>query len=159
MDSLTNARDIYMFYDASERAYGSLAHLRTEDPSGKVEVAFLVARSRVAPRKQQSIPHSDLCAALKGVQLAKVLWMELSLPICQTIFWSDSTMVLTWLQSDSCQFKVFVSMRVAEIQDLTDRDAWRYVDTSSNPADDITCGKTLAELGKQSLWYQGPSLL
>ena len=54
---------------------------------------------------------------------------------------------------------MFVGTRVAEIQDLTDRDAWRYVDTSSNPANDITRGKTLAELGKQSRWYQDLSLI
>ena len=159
MDSLTSTRDIHVFCDASERAYGSVAYLRSEDPSGRVEVAFLAARSRVAPRKQQSIPRLELCAALTGAQLAKVLWTELSLPIRQTILWSDSTTVLTWLQSDSCRFKVFVGTRVAEIQDLTDRDAWRYVDTSSNPADDITRGKTLAELGTRSRWYQGPSFL
>lgn len=159
MDSLASVRDIHVFCDASERAYGSVAYLRTEDPSGRVEVAFLVARSRVAPRKQQSIPRLELCAALTGAQLAKVLQTELSLPIRQTIFWSDSTTVLTWLQSDSCRFKVFVGTRVAEIQDLTDRNAWRYIDTLSNPADDVTRGKTLAELGKQSRWYQGPFFL
>lgn len=107
-----------MFCDASERAYGSVAYLRTEDPNGKVEVAFLAARSRVAPKKQQSILRLQLYAARTGAQC----------PIHQTIFWSDSTTVLTWLQSDSCQFKVFVGTRVAEIQDLTDHDAWHYVE-------------------------------
>lgn len=64
MDVPTSARNIHVFCDASERAYGSVAYLRTEDPNGKVEVAFLVARSRVAPKKQQSIPRLELCAAL-----------------------------------------------------------------------------------------------
>ena len=59
MDSLTSARDIHVFCDASERSYGLVAILRTEDPSGKVVVAFLAARSRVAPRKQQSIPRLE----------------------------------------------------------------------------------------------------
>lgn len=43
MASLTSARDIHVFCDASERAYGSVAYLRTEGSSGKVEVAFLAA--------------------------------------------------------------------------------------------------------------------
>lgn len=46
--------------------------------------------------------------------------------------------VLTWLQSDSCRFKVFVGTRVAEIQELTNDQTWRYVDSTNNPADDIT---------------------
>lgn len=70
-----------MFCDASEQAYGSVAYLRTEDPSGKVEIAFLVARSQVAPRKQQIIPRLELSAALRGAQLTEVLRAELSLPI------------------------------------------------------------------------------
>eukprot|EP00064_Thunnus_orientalis_P017917 superscaffoldBa00003950_g18003 len=44
-------RDIHIFCDASERTYGSVAYLRTKDISGKVEVAFLNACSRVAPKK------------------------------------------------------------------------------------------------------------
>lgn len=63
MDTTTSSRDIRIFCDASERAYGLVAYLRTEEPDGKVEVAFLTARSRLAPRKQQSIPSLKLCAA------------------------------------------------------------------------------------------------
>lgn len=79
-----------------------------------------------------------VCTALTGAQLAKVLSTELSLPIHQVFLWADSTTVLTWLQSNSCQFKVLVGTRVAEIQDLTEREAWSYVDSTQNPADDIT---------------------
>ncbi len=69
----TSIRDIHVFCDASEQAYGSVAYLRMENIEGHVEIAFLAARSRVAPRKQQSIPRLELCAALSGTQLSKVL--------------------------------------------------------------------------------------
>lgn len=81
------------------------------------------------------------------------------LPIRQTFLWSDSTTVLEWLQSDSCQYKVFVETSVSEIQELTDRQAWRYIDSSNNPADDITRGKSLLELAGPGRWSQGPPLL
>lgn len=45
MDLPTNRRDIHVFCDASEQAYGSVAYLRTENTEGQVEVAFLAARS------------------------------------------------------------------------------------------------------------------
>lgn len=64
IDSSTCQCDIHIFCDASERAYGSVAYLRSEDASGTVEVAFRTARSRVAPRKQQTIPRLELSAAL-----------------------------------------------------------------------------------------------
>lgn len=124
-----------------------------------MEVSFLTARSKVAPKKQQSIPRLELCAALTGAQLAKVVSTELTLPIHHITLWTDSTTVLTWLKSESCRFKVFVGTRVAEIQDLTEHHTWRFVPSSSNPADDITRGLSLNELGPDRHWYQGPSFL
>ncbi len=152
-------RDVHIFCDASECAYGSVAYLRTEDQHEEVEMAFLTARSWVAPKKQQTIPRLELCTALTGAQLAKVVKMELYLPIHQFTLWTDSTRVLTRLHSDSCRFKVFVGTRVAEIQDITDQHTWRYVPSRLNPADDITRWKSLSKLGPDSHWYQGPSFI
>ncbi|XP_057679968.1 uncharacterized protein LOC130908509 isoform X2 [Corythoichthys intestinalis] len=150
--------DLHVFCDASERAYGAVAYLAI-NANDAIQTSFVMARSRVAPKRQQSIPRLELCAALAGAQLAKLLEIEMTLPIRQTILWSDSTTVLEWLQSDSCRFKVFVGTRVSEIQELTDRQAWRYVDSLNNPADDITRGKTLMELTESARWKQGPQFL
>lgn len=49
--------------------------------------------------------------------------------------------------------------RVAEIQELTDVHAWRYIDSTSNPADEITRGRTLSQLTGASRWSHGPSFL
>nr|XP_057925810.1 uncharacterized protein LOC131127691 [Doryrhamphus excisus] len=156
--SISN-RTIHVFCDASERAYGSVAYLLTDCGEGQVQVAFLAARSRVAPKKQLSIPRLELCGALTGAQLASVLIKELTIKIQAVVYWTDSTTVLHWLQSDSCRYKVFVGTRVAEIQDLTDINAWRYVDSATNPADDITRGKTLTQLSGVSRWSHGPPFL
>ncbi|KAI3358998.1 hypothetical protein L3Q82_015385, partial [Scortum barcoo] len=158
-DSLTSIRDLHIFCDASERAYGSVAYLRTEDAQNQVHVSFVLARSRVAPKKQLSMPQLELSAALTGAQLASVLQTELTLPIRKIILWSDSTTVLHWIRSESCHYKVFVGTRVAKIQSLTDVSNWRYVDTMNNPADDITWGKTLKEVSQPHRWHQGPAFL
>ncbi len=73
MDNDSVVREIHVFCDASERAYGAVSYLRTENGQGKVELAFLIARSRVAPKKQLSVPRLELCAALCGAQLAEML--------------------------------------------------------------------------------------
>ena len=159
LDSPNAWRDIHIFCDASERAYGSVGYLRTEDASGQVQVAFLAARSRVAPKRQQSMPRLELCAALTGAQLATTLGRELTLDVRHVHMWTDSSTVLTWITSDSCRYKVFVGTRIAEIQELTDIHMWRYVPTNANPADDLTRGKTLLQLAELSCWSQGPAFL
>lgn len=42
---------------------------------------------------------------------------------------------------------------------MTASAVWRYVRSSDNPADDITRGKSLQNLSKDSRWSQGPSFL
>ena len=113
LDSPNAWRDIHIFCDASERAYGSVGYLRTEDASGQVQVAFLAARSRVAPKRQQSMPRLEFCAALTGAQLATTLGRELTLDVRHVHMWTDSSTVLTWITSDSCRYKVFVGTRIS----------------------------------------------
>ncbi len=146
IDHSHNTKQIHIFCDASEQAYGSVAYLRTEDDNGHIQLAFLLARSKVAPKWRLAIPRLELCAALNGAQLAKLLHTELTIQINTETLWTDSTTVLAWLKSESYRFKVFVGTRVAEIQELTAECTWRYVDSSSNPADDLTQGKTLSYL-------------
>lgn len=69
-DEPAGTRELHLFCDASEQAYGSVAYLRVTDRHGNVSVSFVVARSRVAPKKTISIPRLELCAALAGSQLA-----------------------------------------------------------------------------------------
>lgn len=140
LDSEAFIRDIHIFCDASDHAYGSVAYHRTQNTEGYVEVAFIAARSRVAPKCQLSMQRLELCAALTGAQLARLLERELTLAIRQLTLWSDSRTVLTWIQSESCRYKVFVGTRVAEIQELTSPQAWRYAKSEDNPADEITHG-------------------
>ncbi len=136
-----------------------MAYLRTTDEQGHIHVAFILARSRVAPRKCLSVPRLELSAALTGAQLAKVIQTELSLNLHTVTLWSDSTTVLNWLTSESCRYKVFVGTRIAEIQTLTDTAEWRYIDSAHNPADHLTRGLTLTQLASPHQWSSGPDFL
>lgn len=94
-----------------------------------------------------------------GAQLTKLIQTELIIPIQQTFLWSDSTTVFQWLRSESCRYKVFVSMHIAEIQTLTEVASWRYVDSARNPADDITGGLKLSDRTHPQGWMNGPDFL
>lgn len=152
-------RELHIFCDASERAYGSVAYFKTVNQSGETDVSFVMARSRVAPLKQLTIPRLELSAALTGAQLSKRINSELTVTIDRTYLWSDSTVVLTWLQSESCRYKVFVANRIVEILELTLASEWRYVDSKQNPADDITRGNPLRDLTNAYRWHKGPEFL
>lgn len=118
------------------QAYGAVAYLRVVDNDGTAHLAFVMAGSRVAPRRLHSMPRLELCGALTGAQLSKLLSDELTLEIEKTVMWTDSTTVLAWLRSELCGFKVFVGTRVAGIPELTNQHIWRYVDSAQNPADE-----------------------
>lgn len=56
---ITLAHLIQLLVEQKKQNY-SVAYLRTEDPNGKVEIAFLAARSQVARRKEQTIPQQTI---------------------------------------------------------------------------------------------------
>ena len=156
-DPVNVSYQLHVFADASEKAYGAVAYLRATAQSGEVGVGFVMARSRLAPKRVQTIPRLELQAALCGAELAELLEDELKLNLSVTC-WSDSTTVLSWITSESCRYNRFVGARIAEIQRLTDHAIWRYVGTAQNPADDLTRGLTLSELTTKSRW-SAPSFL
>ena len=41
-DNNSSVRQIHIFCDASEKAYGSVAYLRVEDPEGRITVSFIM---------------------------------------------------------------------------------------------------------------------
>lgn len=120
-------------------------------------VFFVMEWSLLARQRQLSMPRLELCAALVGAQLSALILSALT--ITRTFLWTDSTAALNWLKSESCRFKVLVGTRFAEIQELTQDHEERYVNSLSNPADDVTRGKTLAELIQPNQWAEGPAFL
>jgi hypothetical protein len=68
-------------------------------------------------------------------------------------FWTDSTIVLSWLSGEPTQWKVFVANRVSEIQSQTDSDRWYHVKGEENPADIISLGLLPSQLRNSKLWF------
>ena len=71
-------------------------------------------------------------------------------------FWCDSTTALSWIKSSATEFKPFVSVRVAEIQENQPNTVWNYITSKANPADALTRGISPKEL---QLWHRGPQFL
>ena len=86
-----SSHELYIFCDASERVYGAVAYLRTEDEKHAIHTSFVMARSRIAPNKLLSVPCLEHSAAFVGAQLSGLLGEELTLPLGDFVLWSDST--------------------------------------------------------------------
>ena len=155
--ALSSDKPIYLhvFADASTKAYGAVAYLQNAN-----NVAFVMAKSRVSPLKNLTLPRLELKAAVTATQLAASIVSALQDYInnIQVKLWSDSQIVLHWIFS-SKQLKQFVANRVQQIRDLFPTSAWSYCPTADNAADLLTRGITLTQLESSQLWFQGPSWL
>ena len=134
--------ELHVFADASKDAYGAVAYLVWTTPYG-FHVSLVSAKARVAPLRHTTIPRLELMAALIASRLAHTIVEESKLKPSSVTFWSDSTIVLNWLCSESTSFKPFVGVRVAEIQESWSPSSWRYVPSKENPADDLSRGITV----------------
>lgn len=150
---------LHGFADASQEAYGAVIYIRSVNAQEKVKVVLLIAKGKVAPLKTQSIPRLELCGTLVLSQLMTKVKSALSINIESIHLWTDSTVALHWIHSQSSQLHPFVANRVSQIQTLTSEDCWKHVSTSQNPADLLTRGLTPRQLSNNEFWWQGPGWL
>ena len=150
--------EIHSFSDASKDGIGVATYLRQFNESGQVNVAFLFGQAKMAPLQPTTIPRLELCGAVLSSQVVKKLSTELSIPIHEVVYYTDSKVALGHIQNDSRRFYVYVANRVQIIRNVSDPSQWRYIDTALNPADLATPG-IAAENLKDSKWLSGPEFL
>ena len=120
----------------------------------------MTSKSRVAPLKLATIPRLELVAVhLLSKLLLSVSNDDLSIPLSQINAGTDSRIVLCWFQKNPSTLKMFVSHRVASVQQMIPADHWRYVPTHDNPADLASRGIDSQALISSTLWWEGPSWL
>lgn len=152
-------RELHHFSDASELGYGAVSYLRSVDVEGRVNCSFVQAKSRLAPMKQVTIPRLELAAAVVSSRLDRMIRKELDLDISDSVFWTDSTCVLGYINNEDRRFQTYVANRVSTILEASKPSQWKYVDTKSNPADDTSRGLTSESLVYNSRWKYGPQFL
>ena len=130
--------NLHHFSDASQIGYGQSSYLRLVDVDGHVHCSLVMGKSRVAPLKPVTIPRLELTAATVSVKVGAMLESELPYDNISSTYWTDSRVVLGYINNDVRRFHMFVANRVQMIRENSDITTWRYVDSDCNPADDAS---------------------
>ena len=149
--------EIHTFCDASEVGYGVCSYIRIINKQGKIHVALLAGKTRLAPLKSVTIPRLELSAAVEAVKLDCVIRRELDEPVMESTFWTDSQITLAYIRNDSKRFKVFVANRVATIRRHSVPDQWHHIGGKQNPADVCSRGCDVSRF--DPVWLTGPQFL
>ena len=150
---------LHNFSDSSQGAYGVTSYVRMTNQEGKVHCSLVMAKAWLAPIKTMTIPRLELTAATLATKIDKMIRKEMTIPIDESVFWTDSTITLQYISNETKRFNTFVTNRVAIIHENSTPQQWHYVDTKNNPSDDTTRTMTAEELMQSERWLNGPSFL
>ncbi|GFV04609.1 integrase catalytic domain-containing protein [Trichonephila clavipes] len=128
-------RVAWLLSDSSDKAYVAALYLRCINTSGQISVRLLRSKSKIAPLKSITIPQLELCDAVLLSKLLKRTLKAFKVNISQIYLWTDSSIVLAWIKKPLAQLKTFVRNRVNIIQEFTESNFWKHVNSENNPAD------------------------
>ena len=107
-----------------------------------------------------SIPRLELTAAVLSAKCGKFIKKEPKLEYTHETFWTDSKVVLGYIQNNTKRFKIFVANRIRQIHESCRVEQWRYVSSKLNPADHVPRGLGIANVERQtSTWIHGTKFL
>ena len=151
--------ELHGFSDASMKAYGAVLYCRTTYSNHPPVITLVTAKTKVAKLNPPTVPRLELCGAVLLTNLLINTAKALDIPEENWHAWTDSSIVLAWLDGQPRLFKPYVSNRVSLILQATSPNHWRHVPTEENPADCASRGMMPAELYDHSLWWTGPDWL
>jgi hypothetical protein len=151
--------ELHHFSDACLTGYGQCSYIKLEDATGNSTSSLVMAKARVTPAKSVTVPRLELTAALTSARIGKFLDKEMDYEKIEHFYYTDSMVVLGYVNNESRKFHIFVANRVQEIRELTNIENWRHVGTSQNPADFASRGMSVSDLLTNRLWWEGPKFL
>ncbi len=156
LKSLSRAKttEQWIFLDASFKAIGAVAYLKTSHEDGQISVGFILEKAKMTPPDE---PRLELCAAVLAVEISDLILDEIDFRPDSKIF-CDSNVVLGYIHNESKRFYVYVHNRVQRIRQSSKAEQWAYVPTEHNTAD-CASRSVPASLLANTMWLTGPDFL
>jgi len=146
---------LIIFCDASEAALAAVVYIRFEYGKGTYETHLLMAKAKVAPIKDLTLPRKELAAAVIRAKLFQHVAEEMDMNAKEAILFSDSMTTLQWLCKPPRNWKQWVCNRCMQIHSVTDSTQWRHVPGTDNPADLPSRGVLVSNLVDNAKWFRG----
>ncbi len=110
--SSVQSLQLHEFADASKEVYGAAIYVRVFYEDSTVSTTLVLAKARVAPLKEQTIPRLELYGAHLLSRLLTVAAKNLNISMENVFAWVDSLITLSWIRKDPVQLKIFVANRI-----------------------------------------------
>ncbi|XP_015749787.1 PREDICTED: uncharacterized protein LOC107329630 [Acropora digitifera] len=88
-----------------------------------------------------------------------MLKSELDIDNIQCYYYTDSEIVIGYINNDPGRFHVYVGNRVQHIRDRSSPGDWLHIPGKENPADEASRSLTAKELLQSNRWFNGPKFL
>ena len=141
--------------DASPQMACSAIYVRFKRKNGLYSCQLIFARTKIVP-DDMTLPRAELFAASLNATTGHIVKLSLQDLVKSRVSLVDSQISLFWIVSTHTQLKQWVRSRVIEINRLTTKTDWFYVDSKSNMADIATRrGAKLSDVAENSPWISG----
>ena len=154
-----HSQQLHGFADASKIAYGAVVYLRTTFATHPPVVSLVTAKTKVAKLKAPTIPKMELDGATLITKIMQNVAPILGIAKENCHFWSDSSIVLAWLDGHQRHIGVYEDNRINYIMQKSLPELWRHVPSLENPADCASRGMMPQEQLEHTLWWKGPPWL
>lgn len=150
--------NILGFADASERGYGSVIYLQVINGTD-ISIRLVCSKSKVSPLKTVSVARLELCAVVLLSKLMRKVYnnFDTLYKLNKVYGFTDSKVVLCWINSSPHRWQTFVANRVVKILDNLPANCFYHVAGVENPADCLSRGLTPSKLLNHPLWFNGPT--
>ena len=156
-DAVSLEMDIIEMGDSSLKMACSAIYVRFRRKNGSFSCQLVFAKTRIIP-SDMTLPRAELFAATLNATTGHVVSTSLGQRVTGRVSLIDNQVSLHWISSVHTKLKQWVRSRVVEINRLTDKNDWYYVESKDNTADLGTRkGAKISDVLDDSVWVNGPN--